>query len=155
MENGVREPASLAETEVVKSLGFTVASVLVNKLDCMVKPASLAREKQTATKMLRLIRSHHIPAPGNKVMMCELMLVSSSLPFSHLLNLRQTLMILLEKMLPKATAILPQFQTNFISFVSWLTRGFVTLSIGHSSYFSEENELGNMDSVKPGQSCVT
>lgn len=47
MENGVREPASSAETDVVKSLGSTVASVLVNKLDCMVKPASLAREKQT------------------------------------------------------------------------------------------------------------
>lgn len=134
MENGVREPASSVETEVVKSLGSTAASVLVNKLDCMVKPASLAREKQTdSNNELRLIRSHYIPAPGNRVRTCESTSVSSPLPFSRLLNLRPTLVILLEKMLLKTATILPQLQTHFLSSVSWLTRSSVMLSIEHSS----------------------
>lgn len=48
LENGVRELAYLVETEVANSLNFTVASVLVNKLDNMVKLASLARVKQAS-----------------------------------------------------------------------------------------------------------
>lgn len=37
---------NLAETEVADSLSFTIASALLNKLDSMVKLASLARIKQ-------------------------------------------------------------------------------------------------------------
>lgn len=52
LENGVRQLAYLVEIEVANSLNFTVASVLVNKLDSMVKLASLAKVKQT-NKQLR------------------------------------------------------------------------------------------------------
>lgn len=46
LENGVREPAYLVGIEVANSLNITMASVLVNKLDSVEKPASLARVKQ-------------------------------------------------------------------------------------------------------------
>lgn len=106
--------------------------------------------------MQRLIRNHYFTAPGHKQMMRYSISVSvSPLSLSYLLNLRQTFMVLWEKVLLKNSWDPSPSSDSLISlgflFFFWLTRSFIALYTEHLSYFSEENKPGTLRTVKLGR----